>query len=510
MATPGKLSVLQGSVVNAADLELANALIHMNNNGIAHLEASNFEQATAFFRRALHQLEAPVAPAPASPSNLTSCGQLLPQSSISCVPPSSASKSPIMLKPALHKAAQLFTSQQMNSQARQPQSREYYIYQRREYDEGMNMYYSPVRMDASTMDASPDSLTAASTILLYNLGQTYLRQDRDEDARETFKKALNNNHCHYLPGVASFKMLHNLGYIQYRQQDIQGAIRTFCEALQLCQQQSVNRLDVANSLQCLGVLYFHLPEPDAGRSMDCYIRALAIRKELLGPTHTDLATLLNNIGRVHYIEQQYDEALVVYEEALRIRRTLLGQDHLDVAGEQNIAQAGGIQPLSSFRFLTRFFLLSSATVYNAGQSYHQQGKLDLALLFYEEFVRITAPKLGPMHRDVAIILKCMAQIYHERDNFDQALGLYQQALTAARASLGVHAETASIFNKLGNLYYENQDFDNAIEMYEQGLEVERAVLHSLHPNIVVTLSNLGQVRIDLPSEYLVVARLTLN
>ena len=99
-----------------------------------------------------------------------------------------------------------------------------------------------------------------------------------------------------------------------------------------------------------------------------------------------------------------------------------------------------------------------------------------------------------MHRDVAIILKCMAQIYHERDNFDQALGLYQQALTAARASLGIHAETASIFNKLGNLYYENQDFDHAIEMYEQGLEVERAVLHSLHPNIVVTLSNLGQVR----------------
>jgi tetratricopeptide (TPR) repeat protein len=99
-----------------------------------------------------------------------------------------------------------------------------------------------------------------------------------------------------------------------------------------------------------------------------------------------------------------------------------------------------------------------------------------------------------MHRDVAIILKCMAQIYHERDNFEQALGLYQQALTAARTSLGVHAETASIFNKLGNLYYENQDFDNAIDMYEQGLEVERSVLHNLHPNIVVTLSNLGQVR----------------
>jgi tetratricopeptide (TPR) repeat protein len=98
-----------------------------------------------------------------------------------------------------------------------------------------------------------------------------------------------------------------------------------------------------------------------------------------------------------------------------------------------------------------------------------------------------------MHRDVAIILKCMAQIYHERDNFEQALALYQQALAAAKTSLGVHAETASIYNKLGNLFYEHQDFDNSIAMYEQGLAVERSVLHSLHPNIVVTLSNLGQV-----------------
>jgi tetratricopeptide (TPR) repeat protein len=120
----------------------------------------------------------------------------------------------------------------------------------------------------------------------------------------------------------------------------------------------------------------------------------------------------------------------------------------------------------------------------------------MALLFYEEFVRITAPKLGPMHRDVAIILKCMAQIYHERDEFEQALALYKQALAAAKTSLGVHAETASIYNKLGNLFYEHQDFDNAIDMYEQGLEVERSVLHSLHPNIVVTLSNLGQVRFE--------------
>jgi tetratricopeptide (TPR) repeat protein len=73
--------------------------------------------------------------------------------------------------------------------------------------------------------------------------------------------------------------------------------------------------------------------------------------------------------------------------------------------------------------------------------------------------------------------------------------LYEEALNVGRAALGMHAEVASILNKMGNLYYERGgDFlDAALERYQQGLEVETAVLHDLHPNITVTLTNIGQI-----------------
>ena len=87
----------------------------------------------------------------------------------------------------------------------------------------------------------------------------------------------------------------------------------------------------------------------------------------------------------------------------------------------------------------------------------------------------------------------MAQIYHERREYDRALSLYEEALGVGRAALGMHAEVASILNKMGNLYYEQGDFDAAIKRYKQGLEVERSVLHALHPNITVTLTNIGQI-----------------
>jgi tetratricopeptide (TPR) repeat protein len=307
--------------------ETTNAVIGLNHTGIALLEASKFEEAVTWFRRALRQLQKPAV------TDAGGAGTVFVAASSS----DNVCTHHDMNKMQLDQSSSKTVSAEAALRQQQPQQpREYYIYQRREYDEGMNMYYSPIRMDASTMDASSDSLATASSILCYNLGQAYLRQDLDKDAQEAFERSLDSQRTGYIihqHAVAPFKVLHNLGYIQYRQQNIHGAIQTFCEALQQSQL-SVNKLDVANSLNCLGVLYFHLPEPNALQSMDCYVRALEIRKQILGPNHIDVATVHNNIGRVHYIEQHYDEALLVYEDALRIRRALLGHDHLDVAGKR--------------------------------------------------------------------------------------------------------------------------------------------------------------------------------
>ena len=412
---------------------------NFNNAGVSHMEAGRYEEAVEFFDTALRRLE-----------QCETCMQYAYGSS-SCSEPQS-------LNSSQHSTASTSSAHSTGSNIDARVSRDSYIYQRREYDEGMHVFSSPIRMEGPIMDVI-DSQSAAAVVVFFNLGQLGLLRHKDEEANASFLRALFlARSAMKVSPVSVVAILHNIGYIQYRNSELEKSLRTFNEAVHEFRHYS-NKLELAATLNCLGVLHFHLPKSDTSRAMDYYLKALEMRKELHGSHNRDVATLLNNIGRVYYIKGAYDKALEKYLDALDIRRSLLGRDHLDVA----------------------------ATVYNAGQTYHQQGDLEKALKFYQEFMSITVPKLGQTHRDVAIMLKCMAQIYHERREYERALALYEEALSVGRAALGMHAEVASILNKMGNLYYERGDFDAATERYKEGLAVERAVLHSLHPNIVVTL-----------------------
>ena len=282
-----------------------------------------------------------------------------------------------------------------------------YVFQREEYDEGMGAFSDPISIDISNKTDLDESDVEAT--ILYNIGQLCLRLGENEEALESFCLALKslkwNNasrqtHVHDLIAIA---ILHNIGHLQYRTGMYDDAVRTYSRALQIAKSSAFKfDLEVAASLNCLGVLYFHQPKNKSGNSMDVFVEALAIRRAILGSDHKDVATALNNIGRVHYMKGEFVMALATYHEAVRIRKLLLGDDHLDVG----------------------------ATVYNTGQTHHQIGDLDKAMDCYKEFWRIASLQLGNEHRDVAVMLKCMAQIYHEQKKYDQALKLYKEALTS--------------------------------------------------------------------------------
>ena len=328
--------------------------------------------------------------------------------------------------------------------------------QQPEYDEGMRCFRS--LLPISTKGLMAPSNHQLVCLLAYNIGQIRLLQERYDEARACFAEA------YFLaaPDDSVFvPILHNIGYIQYRNGDIEKSLVTFTEALDY----KHDKAQLAATLNCLGVLHFHMPKTDTKRSLEFLFEALSLNRMLYGSQHHSVATSLNNIGRVKYIEGDFEGALEVYNEALQLRRMLLGKDHLDVA----------------------------ATVFNAGQTLHHRGDLDDALIQYKEFMRITVPLLGYKHRDVAFMLKCIGQIHHQRGETELALTVYKQALVACKAALGIHAEVASVLNKLGNLYYDKGDFDSSLDMYRQGLEVERAVFDPYHPNITVTLSNIAQV-----------------
>ena len=366
-------------------------------------------------------------------------------------------------------------------------SKHFYVFQRGEYDEGMHGYSDPVLLNADAVSAQ----TAIAT-LHFNLAQLHLRRNSDEEALPSFLRALqmlgqqqqpwdlldeastNESTTTLVGGVSLMAALHNVGHVHYRNGSYDDAIKTYTRALEICkasfaaEPDSSHLLELSGTLNCLGVCHFHLATADTEHALSYYTESLAIRRAVLGKDACtqEIATLLNNIGRVHYMLADHDTALSFYSQSLTMRRALFGNDHLDVA----------------------------ATLFNAAQTFHHRADLEQAMDLYNEFLKIAKKHLGYHHRDVAAMLKCMAQIKHECKDVEAAAKLYREAIAVGRAALGDHhPEIAATLNKLGNLLYENNDLENAVRVYREGLEVERVVLEPDHPNIVVTITNIAQI-----------------
>ena len=372
---------------------------------------------------------------------------------------------------------------------------------RTEYDEGMNSFNRPLRIDSSHKCSSHYDYQRTAPVLLFNIGQLNVLSGDDTTAANYFRYALDiinqrstsascipscpatpiqplpiAPHSSSLPEpMDAIPILHNLGHIYYRAQNYKLAMDMYSKAL-VIPQQNDNLPDSASTLNCLGVIFFHMSrnsDENATKALNMLNTSLNIRKKILtyddqisaDESRREIATVMNNVGRVHCTLGDHMAAFQTYVEAYELRKELLPANHLDLA----------------------------ASAYNLGQTHHQLGNLDDAMTLYTEFYEAVSKYLGSSHHDVAIILKCMAQVHHDKSQYEEAAKLYYKSLTATKAALGeLHPEVASTLNKIGNMFYENSDFDAAIKVYKEGLAVERAVLQSDHQNIVVTLTNIAQ------------------
>lgn len=365
-----------------------------------------------------------------------------------------------------------------------------YIYQRSDFDEGMRVfedmesirtaYFSVADSQSNFVQVCP----AAEATIKFNIGQVLHRQGDLEGASKCYEDAMGVLQ-HTVSATTTHEILipilHNFGYALYRRGDIQQAKKLYCQAydhsIQSCGRQHTH---VASALNCLGVLHYHSnsakPKDDDdttdiidssfAKAMECFEEAMSILDDLGNEKGAERATVMNNCGRLHVQNDEYDTALVYYTQALHIRRDCLGPNSLDYA----------------------------ATCFNAGQCYHQKGKLDDANDLYQEFLRVALMKYGRGHRDVAVVLSGMAQIFQEKHQYDQALELYEESLSAGREALGDdHTEIAMLYNRLGNFNFERGLLEDAMKCYLQGLAIEKKVLPPSHPNILVTLSNLGEI-----------------
>ncbi|KAL3934413.1 MAG: hypothetical protein SGBAC_009866 [Bacillariaceae sp.] len=335
------------------------------------------------------------------------------------------------------------------------------------YDEGMHVYSTPLRLPHDGQEhGALQHITAA--IVAYNMAQVKIKCGERNQAEKWLHQALylTKANDHYSKTLV-VKILHCLGYCSYVRGEGDMGMPYYQQALNTCVYLKLGKQYLAASLNCIGVLQFSMDDRcSIDDSLQSFEESLQLYRSCNTHDTLAIATVHNNIGRLHYLRTDFTQALQSYQESLQFRRILLGEESIDVA----------------------------ATMYNAGQACQQLDKLEESLTHYTSFLRIAKSVFGENSRDVALALKGLGDIHQEQGNFDTALEFLHQALRSQTAASGRFSlDVATLLNKIGNLSYEMKEYDSAMEAYSEGLKIECGVLPPNHPHTIITQTNIAHI-----------------
>lgn len=214
-------------------------------------------------------------------------------------------------------------------------------------------------------------------------------------------------------------------------------------------------------LNNLGILYFDMARYD--KSEIAFQRSLLITEKLT-PNDPEIATTLQNLGRVYCKVGALEKAEPLVRRAIDISEKEYGPDHLQVAS--NIGNL--------------------AAIYVNKYAYFD------ALPLYERALAITESKLGPWHPVVATNLSLLGSVYSDIGNYVKAEALNLRALEIRERALGPeHPDFAATQDSLGVLYRRMGKASKAEVFYRNALAVNEKKMGPNHPEVANNLLNLA-------------------
>ncbi|WP_424097246.1 tetratricopeptide repeat protein [Moorena producens] len=128
---------------------------------------------------------------------------------------------------------------------------------------------------------------------------------------------------------------------------------------------------------------------------------------------------------------------------------------------------------------------------NTAAQKHQLGKLDEAESIYRQVIQIQGDnqgeeKLLPWPYNVIAIAN-LASIFEEKNKLEEAVGLYQQALT-------LKPDFAEVHNNLGNIFWAKGELEKAVQYYQEAIRVkpDYALAHNNLGNLFHNQGKLGE------------------
>ncbi|KAL4217270.1 Nephrocystin-3 [Mactra antiquata] len=344
---------------------------------------------------------------------------------------------------------------------------------------------------------------------LKDLGQLNQALSALQSALEVRETALDPDH----PIVAH--SLHQLGNLLAHWNKFSTAEALFKQALEIYQNAfSSEHIMVAKELDALAILYQKQEKHDQAdplrkkamsirrgartpRSVTPRVQGMEpLRKRTLqleglcmGPDSADSARTLNEIGVLHYLQNDFDNAESFFKRSLEMRENVLGPDHIDVSQSLNNLAAlyndrklySKAEPLYERTLKIRIKNLNSdhpsiaSVIKHLALLYRKQGKLDKAEPLYIQAVEIREKSFGPHHPSVATALVNLAVLYSQQNKHGDAEPLYTRALKIYEDSFGQHhPRVAETLRNLAVLKYDQKDYETAAKLYKRATEIKES------------------------------------
>lgn len=232
-------------------------------------------------------------------------------------------------------------------------------------------------------------------------------------------------------------VIHNMGVLQLWMGQPADAVATFSKALEERMKQLPSRHpDIAVTLARKAAACFGLGRH--GEAIAGLNEALAITPE----DHLIRAKLLNNLGVIHYFQNDAGGALREFTKGIEIQRNWL---------ENPVRRVPTVYE-------------AAVTLSNMGKVYLETSEDELALYLYEEALLLETTVLRKDHDFVLMTLTSLAVAKAQNGQFSKALQILQGCLRSRNTRFGVlSAESMETVGLNSYVYARKGDLENALK-----------------------------------------------
>lgn len=306
-------------------------------------------------------------------------------------------------------------------------------------------------------------------VSLLHSGNIHIYRSENAEARADYLRALQifedaGERTSPRYGIA----LNNLGVTWKRSGDFQKALEIYETSLALREEvRGPDHPDVASSLNNIANVLIHLG--DYAGAIECNRRALSIREAYYGPMNDWVAESLNNLATVLGYAGEYEEALEVQERAVEVFAETLGPDHERYwAGQSNLA-----------------ILYSDMGDYGGARTIHV------------EVLENQERKYGPNHPDLIDTLNGLAVCLSALGGFTESEELFRRSLAISEQAYGVgNPWTAYPLKELGECLVKQERYEEAAEYLSRALMVQESAVDPDSPELCEFLHSLAELELS--------------